>query len=398
MKIAYISADRGIPVFGPKGGAVHIRELVGTFASLGHDVHLIAARRGESDGESVAATIVEVTPPDHADGTHGSGDKRQDQERTGLAVADAIADRLLDLHAAGPFDLLYERYSLWSAAGCRAAARLGIPCVVEVNAPLVLEQRKYRRLVLGDRAEAIEGEVFATAHAVVTVSDEVRNYALGRGADPARTYVVPNGVDPERFRPAVRPMPLAAADDRFVVGFSGSLKPWHGLEPLMEAFSLLARRREDYHLLVVGEGPMRQWIEGFVRGAGLADRVTLTGWVSHDDLPRWLRLMDVAVAPYPPISDFYFSPLKVFEYLAAGRPTVASEIGQIGGLIEDGATGLLVRPGDVADLAAAIERLHGGPALRRRIGQAAARRAQDFTWQGNARRIIEIAGALRRAA
>ena len=216
MRIAYISADRGIPVFGAKGAAVHIRELIGAFASLGHEIHLLAARAGERHAAPVPATIVEVGLPEQAERADRSGDRRLDRERESLAAAEAIVDRLIALHAAKPFDLIYERYSLWSAAGCRAAARLGIPCVVEVNAPLVLEQREYRTLVLADQAEAIESEVFATAHTVVTVSDEVRAYALAHGADPGRTEVLPNGVDPARFHPCLL-YTSDAADDFAVV-------------------------------------------------------------------------------------------------------------------------------------------------------------------------------------
>ena len=115
-------------------------------------------------------------------------------------------------------------------------------------------------------------------------------------------------------------------------------------------------------------------------------------------MPSLVRGFDIAVAPYPPLDDFYFSPLKLYEYLAAGRAVVASAIGQVEQAIDDGRTGLLVPAGDPSGLANALERLCRDAPLRRSLGQAAFAAAQGFTWDANARRVVEIAQALKQAA
>jgi glycosyltransferase involved in cell wall biosynthesis len=336
---------------------------------------------------------IKATPPplDPASEPEGVDLRRLYKERSYLKIAERAEEELLALHATSPFDFIYERYALWSAAGVRAAAKLGVPCIVEVNSPLLLEQQSYRKLVLAERAAEIEREVFTGADALVAVSEKVRDYAIGKGAEPARTLVLPNGVDGNRFNPKVPPRPLAAGGDPIVIGFSGSLKAWHGLRDLCDAFLALAKESTDYHLLIVGDGPERPWIEGFVRGAGLEDRVTLTGWIDFEDLPGYIAAMDVAVAPYPEIEYFYFSPLKLFEYLAMGRTILASDIGQVSDVLEGGKSGLLFCPGHVGELTERIAGLRNDTALRERLARAARERAKAFTWDGNAAAVTALA-------
>src|SRR5207247_157692 len=122
----------------------------------------------------------------------------------------------------------------------------------------------------------------------------------------------------------------------FVVGFVGSLKPWHGVDTLVEAFRMLRAARPDAHLLLVGEGPSREALERRVASRGLGEAVSFTGAVPYHEIPHYLAAMDVAVAPHAASNHFYFSPIKIFEYLAAGCPVVASAIGQIAELLVDG--------------------------------------------------------------
>ncbi len=385
MRIAYVVADHGIPVFGTKGASIHVREMVNAFAALGHRVTLVVARRGEADA-AVEAEIVKVRPPPLST---TEGDKTVRKEKTSMAVDEEILRTLSRLHEAEPFDLVYERYTLFGTASVRFQKRFGVPAVLEVNAPLVQEQSRFRKLHHRAEAEANEEYMFRQAALVVTVSDAVKDYVIRRGAEPARVRTLPNAVDPKRFHPRVEPIPAPWTGKGPVIGFSGSLKPWHGLEHLLEAFRILAMDLPDARLVIIGDGPMKPWIEGYVHGAELKDRVWITGWVSHDTLPRILKTLDMAAAPYPPMDDFYFSPMKLFEYLALGIPVVASAIGQLDALLVEGRNALLVPPGDSAALAAALKRLANDPDLRGRLSAAAADSMQHRTWYDNARKVLE---------
>src|SRR5207244_963195 len=149
-----------------------------------------------------------------------------------------------------------------------------------------------------------------------------------------RIHVVPNGVNPDRF-----PENLAATCPSlpgvFTVGFVGSLKPWHGLPVLVEAFDLLHWVDNNTRLLIVGDGPERAGLEAELKARGLLSAVHFTGAVDPAEVPGLLASIDAAVAPYASRASFYFSPLKVYEYMAAGLSVVASKVGQLDGLIQD---------------------------------------------------------------
>src|SRR5262249_1090057 len=145
-------------------------------------------------------------------------------------------------------------------------------------------------------------------------------------------------------------------DGRFVVGFCGSLKRWHGVHRLLEAAASALPAVPNLALLIVGDGPERAALERHASELDLADRVRFTGAVPHPDVPAHLAACDVLAAPYQPMADFYFSPLKVAEYVAAGRPVIASAAGDIPNLLE-GIEGItLFEPGDTDALQLAIVR------------------------------------------
>jgi glycosyltransferase involved in cell wall biosynthesis len=288
-----------------------------------------------------------------------------------------------------PIDLVYERYSLWSTAAIEYAADAGIPGVVEVNSPLIAEHLLHRGHVDSEVAEERARRVFTTATLVVAVSGSVADWVTTIAGGHCDITVIPNGVDIERFTPAVS----ADRSGTFTVGFSGSLKPWHGVETLLEALAILLSQDPSYRLLVVGDGPERERLQALTEGLGIGWATSFTGAVDHSAVPGYLSRMDVATAPYPDLPDFYFSPLKLFEYLATSIPVVASGVGQVAEIIEDGVTGLLCPPGDPRAMAEAIASLRTDPDRRIALGRAGRELVvRRHTWQQVANEILGQVG------
>jgi glycosyltransferase involved in cell wall biosynthesis len=181
-----------------------------------------------------------------------------------------------------------------------------------------------------------------------------------------------------------------------VIGFIGGLRPWHGVDVLPTLLDRLAPRHHNLCMVIAGDGPLRRELESDLEQRGLSPRVRFTGAVPHEEVAELICGFDVAVAPYPRLEHpFYFSPLKLFEYMACGVPVAAPRIGQIAEVVRDGETGLLYPPGELDGLAAACDRLLSDPALRRRLGQAAVAEVHGrYTWDHNAARVTEIVQSL----
>lgn len=405
MKIAYLCADFGVPIFGFKGASVHVREVVAAWQRIGHEVVVFSPsveRPANGTGE-ITAVAVEHIPAFHQVSQelqaldHFLGMKtrvRYDLRNLwyNLVLFDAVEPRL----RAEQFDFVYERYTLFNYAGVALARRLGLPHILEVNAPLCYEQEKMRGLDIKNLAHELERRIFKESDRLAVVSEQLRAFAENRGVPRERILVIPNGVNPRTFSPdpasRERMRRQLRLEGKIVIGFVGSLKPWHGTESLVDAFSRIQPGGSEVHLLVVGDGPQRRPLKAQVREAGLASCVTFTGSIPHDQVPAYIAAMDIAVAPYIPHDNFYFSPIKLFEYMAVGKPVVAGGLGQVREVVHHGETGLLYEPGHVTQLRGALEELIARPDLRARLGKT----GRDWvvrhrTWDSNAERILQAA-------
>lgn len=411
MKILYLCPDPGVPVLGRKGAAVHVRELAAAFSRAGHEVVLAAQVLNKSPWEKpegTQANVIHLRPPAHVavaaaalkefNALLGVENSLPGELRRILCNRE-LTDDLKRRFEANPPDFIYERASLYGTAGVTLAGELQVPLLLELNAPLAMEQASYRGTGLGDLAAQAERWVLSRADAVLAVSAPLRDHVIGLGADPGRVHVFPNGVDPAVFQPGA-PEPGLRAHLKLgegpVLGFVGGLRPWHGVEALSELMERLARRHPTAQLLIVGEGPLRASLEEGFRKRKVTDRVRFAGNVPHEAVAGVIRLFDVALAPYPKLEHaFYFSPLKLFEYMACGVAVAAADAGQVAEVVQDGRTGLLHRPGDVAGLASSCDRLLRNPRLRRSLGRAGAKRVHThFTWERNGSRAVDLARAL----
>ena len=370
MRIAYVTVDPGIPVFGTKGASVHIQEVVRELIRRGHDVTVHTTRAGDDipadlAGLEVVETRIEANDPEA-------------RERAQQEVSAWIAARIVTDGA----DLVYERYSLFSTVLSKVVDATGVAGILEVNAPLIEEQRTHRVLVDEEAAENALSRQVAAATATIAVSDPVRDWVRERTGSE-RVHTVPNGVSINR----IVPQPEEVGDP--VVTFVGTLKPWHGVTDLLAAAALA---EQPWKLRIIGDGPERAALEE--QAAGLGIKVDFRGAVAPAEMPGQLAGSAIGVAPYPDLGgeqQQYFSPLKVYEYLAAGLPVVASEVGQLPQIL--GELGTLVPPSDPAALAAAIDTLAADPALRGKLGwQGRVQAEEKHSWAGAVDHIFDLAG------
>jgi len=278
---------------------------------------------------------------------------------------------------------------------------LGVPLVVEYNGSEIWMSRHWgRRLAHEKLSERIELLNLRAADLVVVVSAAMKDEVVARGVQKDRVLVNPNGVDANRYSPDVDGSVIRARyglEDRVAVGFIGTFGPWHGAESLARAYVKLKASHPELadrmRLVMIGDGATLDAVRRILAEGRAAESTVFTGLIPQQEGPVYLAACDVLVSPHVPNPDgtpFFGSPTKLFEYMAMGKGIVASNLDQIGEVLEHEKTALLVPPGDVDALAAAIARLVEDRALRECLGIEARQAALErHTWREHVRRTIE---------
>jgi glycosyltransferase involved in cell wall biosynthesis len=334
-RVLVLSADRGIPLLGPSGSSAHLRGVVVALGAAGHAVHVATPRAVDKRGAAAALEVQHTT----AEPRRWGWVPRRWRDRGELWDARRLVTRAL--RDFGEPDLIYERHALFCDAGARAAAQLGVPRVVELNAPLALERARYGDLRDRELAAAVERASLRAADRVVAVSGWLARWAIhDAGCDPARVRHVPNGVAarPPGDRDATR---SRLGLSGLVIGFLGTMKPWHGADRLLAMLDALPQAT----LLLAGDGPAPPPAH---------PRAIALGRVAPADVPDVVAAMDVALAPYAADAPAWFCPLKLLDYRAQGVPIVAADVGDCRALVSD--AGEVVPTDDVEAWVAAIER------------------------------------------
>ncbi len=387
----YLRSDHWFNV-GAGGSVGHVKGVIDGLRRCGVEVEVLSSDRLAGIAEDEA---FHLCPPRYGPGRNVPGLPELDY---GLRMADAVAA----LVARRRPDFLYQRLSFNDLSGALLRARHGLPYICEYNGSIPWMARHWdRRPVLFERlALDIETTALLAADLVVAVSEASRDELVARGVPAARILVNPNGVDVGVYHPAVDGAPVRARfglEGRTVIGFIGTFGKWHGAEVLVDAFAAaLAGRpdlRDSLRLLLVGDGLMRAEAEARAQTAGVADKVVFAGRVPQAEGPAHLAACDMLVSPHVPNADgsrFFGSPTKLFEYMAAGRPIVASALEQIGSVLEDGRSALLVPPGDVEALAGAMLRLVDDADLGTGLAANARRLAEErYGWDRHADAILD---------
>jgi glycosyltransferase involved in cell wall biosynthesis len=236
------------------------------------------------------------------------------------------------------------------------------------------------------------------ADIIAVVSEELKSRLIKVGVASARIIVNPNGVNPKVFsdKVSVSAVKKALPKDRIFVGFIGIFGQWHGVLTLAACVKYVCEQEPRTHFLIIGAGDLKDQMIAILKRDGMLGSVTFAGVVAHEDAPKYLNACDVLVSPHEDMADgsaFFGSPTKIFEYMAMGKGIVASRVGQLGYILEDGRNALLVEQKDPRDLARAIVELISDADKRMELGREARRTAvKTYTWQHNFQRIVDHLG------
>lgn len=381
----------GVDLSYQDGGRTHLLEKWTRVAAAGHEVDLWAFA-GQS---SPAWSSFAVHTPRHVPVRGLAGPSYS----TAL-----LANVLWHVRRHRP-DAIQVRVSQLTVPVALALCRLStVPVVIEMTGPIAEEAALYGvsepKVAL---IRSLSKRALQAADAVVAVTDGIKRQLIAEyGVAEQAVHIIGNGVNTEFFRPR----PSAEARGRLgletrgpIVGFVGNLHRWQGTEYLIEATPAIINAVPGAEIHVVGDGVARESLERSATQLGVRDRVVFHGQVPYGDVPDFIAACDVLVAPLvpKPTGDSGYSPLKLFEYLASGRPVVASRLEGLE-VVEREGLGRLVPPGDADALARAVIELLTDDRARAEMGdQARAIALERFGWDRASERTIEILQGVARA-
>ncbi len=362
------------------GQYVHIEELTNALRELGHEIIMVGPKVVEQDDFGSNGGLVfflkKYVP--------GAIYELMEFSYSFLAFIKLIMAAIKHKP-----DCIYERYNLYLPSGVWAKKLLRLPLLLEVNAPLFQERKKYDGIALPLLARWTENYTWRNADRLLPVTQVLaKTVEEQAGVPQEKMSVIPNGINLHRFGQLpdrVEKKRELGLTDVVVLGFTGFVRDWHGMEGVVD---LLAGHRERF-LLIVGDGPARKSIEDRARDLNVSDQIMITGVVQREKVADYVSVFDVALQPdvVP-----YASPLKLFEYLALGRAVIAPDTDNIREVLRHEDNALLFPVDNKATFYRSIERLCDNETLRERLSVAARKTIFEdgYTWLNNAKTVESL--------
>lgn len=406
LKIIYV-ADR---INSPDGSAVHARAFVNAVQKIGHDIITCPAmtpinyskpKKIPDSEKNFRYYLGRINFNLIKSYIHRSNPYVSEYFSLCEGLYESVRQhrRLMQLLSRFKADVMIFRNHLFKFGPFWTSKATGTPLVLEVNSLQSMENKLRRKQAAATwPTRWAERYALTSADAIFTVSqpilDRIRNVA---GDKPSR--VVENGVDCDFFDPQRYPKQEAkrnlGLENKTVIGYVGSYMPWHDLATTIDTLSILRNVDSNYHLLLIGAGVDYEKIKSKVTEKRLTDAVTFISSVPHEKMPQYLAAFDIALMTYPKIQNFYFSPLKMFEYLSMGLTVIATNVGQVGEIITDDLNGILVDIPSPSKFANAIKAAKS--AQNNRGIEARKLVKSNHSWLKNSEKIVELSKTVLRS-
>jgi glycosyltransferase involved in cell wall biosynthesis len=295
-------------------------------------------------------------------------------------------------------DIVYTRQSMFEFIPVFFMKQLGVRYVAEVNGIDSEQKRLYGmakwKIYLSEWLHTL---CYCLADSIVTVTDEIRDYLAERyPKTKGKTFVLSNGANVDISIPipkedACRRLGLSSSCTYLV--FVGSLKKWHGVENAILLLERLVRNGDKVRLLVIGDGPEKEYLENVTKTKGLEECVNFVGKVQYRRVPLYIATASACLALFDNERNDRtgLSPLKIFEYMSCAKPVVTTDVGNLRRIIERHECGIIVKPGDIDGMAEAVMRLIRDPELAKELGDNGRAAATSYyNWGMISEKVLEI--------
>jgi glycosyltransferase involved in cell wall biosynthesis len=364
------------------GDVIHVTELANSFSKRGHNVFLIARLKKSQNNDLNFLFNFESIKPINC---------------SKLWIPHVMVSAslsALNLLISKKIDLIYERNHIFGI-GVIFGKIFRIPTIVEVNGIMIDEMKmlgSFSPLTI-NLAQFIESFTLRNAACIVSVTEGIKKYLNENyRISYDRVVTISNGVNTDLFKPIECSKEILNLNPKFsYVCFVGNLAPWQGIEYLIKAAPAILNRFPECRFLIVGDGVMKNELLELSRELGVDDSFIFTGTVSHDRVPMYINASDICAAPFilARNAKIGLSPLKLYEYMACGKPVVASNISGVSELLETSKGGISVLPENPDALAEAILKLLENPDLRNKLGNNALS-TKNNSWCSVADKILTL--------
>lgn len=391
LSILYLIGDRGLDLTKGEGFKIHIQKIIEGLQKKGHNVFLLTINEKQSLPEFEKHLTI-----------------RHSYLRfffhrlfpfTGTTNSINIMLHIIKLNKIYQFNVIHERFGLYAFGGILTSRLLGIPHVTEINGPAVEEKKLFTKDIPPIQkltVKMIRKFCLHFTHHIIAVSNNLKNFLIENSIvkDPNKIVVLPNAADTQAFD---KDFDIAgikkslSLEGKFIIAYTGTLQVWYAIEDIIYALPLVLREIPNAILLIIGEGQASEKLENLSKELKITDKVRFTGYINHMKIPEILSIADVVIAPFKEIGiTFFGSAIKIFEYLSAGKPIVATKIGQIAEILQDQYTALLVEPSAVEEIANAIIRLARDDELRNYLSKNAKIESQKYSWDRYTDSLVNI--------